>query len=130
MYGGIFHMTRSLAVIVLNWNRRDDTLRCLASIERSSYAPFDTIVVDNASTDDSVQAIRFAFPEIRIIENQENLGYAGGNNVGLEAALLYGYDYVLVLNNDTIVDPLAIERCQPGRTRTRSRHRGTVHLLS
>lgn len=112
-------MTRSLALIVLNWNRKDDTLRCLASIERSSYASFDTIVVDNASVDDSVQAIHKTYPQVRIIENRENLGYAGGNNVGLEAALTDGYEFVLLLNNDTIVDPMALERlmslaeCEP-----------------
>jgi GT2 family glycosyltransferase len=104
------NMARSLAVIVLNWNRKDDTLRCLASIERSSHASFDTIVVDNASSDDSVQAIRETFPTVRIMQNRTNLGYAGGNNVGLETALADGYEYILLLNNDTIVDPLAFER--------------------
>lgn len=103
-------MEPSVAVIVLNWNRKDDTLRCLESIEQSRYPAFDTIVVDNASVDDSVPAIRTAFPEMRIIQNCENLGYAGGNNVGITAALNEGYDYVLVINNDTIVAPDALKR--------------------
>lgn len=103
-------MPSSVAVIILNWNRRDDTLRCLASVERSTYPTFDVIVVDNGSVDDSVDAIRSAFPAVRVIRNQENLGYAGGNNVGLRAAIEENYDYVLLLNNDTVVDPGALER--------------------
>lgn len=100
----------SVAVIVLNWNRRDDTLRCLDSLAQSTAVPFDTLVVDNASSDDSVEAVRSTYPDVRIIENSTNLGYAGGNNVGIEAAMHENYAYVLVLNNDTVVDPAAIGR--------------------
>ena len=101
---------RPVALIILNWNRRQDTLRCLASLERNSYPDIDIIVVENASTDDTVEAVRAAHPEVRIIENPANLGYAGGNNTGIEAALRENYEYILVLNNDTIVDPDAIAR--------------------
>lgn len=100
----------TVALIILNWNRREDTLRCLASLERSGYPSADVFVVDNASTDDTVEAVRSAHPHVRIIENSSNLGYAGGNNTGIEAALRENYDYVLILNNDTVVDPDAIER--------------------
>ncbi len=103
-------MSPSVAAIVLNWNRRDDTLRCLASVERSTYPSFDTIVVDNGSVDDSVRAIRTAFPAVRVIQNGDNLGYTGGNNVGLSAALAKGYEYALLLNNDTVVHPEALDR--------------------
>jgi GT2 family glycosyltransferase len=99
-----------VAIIVLNWNRKDDTLRCLASLERATYPAASVIVVDNASTDGSVEAIRAAFPAARNIENATNLGYAGGNNAGLQAALADGFPFVLVLNNDTVLHPEAVER--------------------
>ena len=97
-----------VTAIVLNWNRRDDTLRTVTSLARVSYARLATIVVDNASDDDSVAAIRRAYPGIDVIENTDNLGYAGGNNVGIVRALADGADYVLVLNNDVTLDRDAI----------------------
>lgn len=95
----------SISIIVLNWNGRDDTLACLESVERISYPNFQVIVVDNGSADNSVAAIRAAFPEFELIETGANLGFAGGNNVGIKRALELGTDYVLLLNNDTEVDP-------------------------
>jgi GT2 family glycosyltransferase len=93
-----------VSIIVLNWNGRDDTLECLRSVERIDYPNFETIVVDNGSSDGSVAAMRRVFPQLRVLETGENLGYAGGNNVGIRHALERGADYVLLLNNDTIVD--------------------------
>lgn len=92
-----------IAVIVLNWNGRDDTMRCLSSLQRVDYHRSEIVVVDNGSSDGSVASIRTAFPEISIIENGRNLGYAGGNNAGIQWALKRGFDYILILNNDTIV---------------------------
>lgn len=92
-------------IVVLNWNGRDDTLACLASVAKIDYANFRVIVVDNGSADDSVAAIRAAFPDVEVIETGKNLGFAGGNNVGIKRALELGADYVLLLNNDTEVDP-------------------------
>ena len=91
--------------IILNTNRRQDTLECLSSLAQRTYENHATIVLDNNSTDGSVPAIRSAFPEVQIIELIENLGYAGNNNVGIEAAMGQGADWVFVLNEDTIVDP-------------------------
>jgi GT2 family glycosyltransferase len=93
----------TVATIVLNWNRKDDTLRCLDSLEAVDYPLNDVYVVDNASTDGSVQAIHEAFPGVEIVTNAENLGFAEGNNVGIDLALERGYDAVLLLNNDTVV---------------------------
>jgi GT2 family glycosyltransferase len=89
-----------LAIVILNWNGKNDTLACLASL------PLDhlIIVVDNGSTDDSVHAISQKFPEITLLQTGENLGYAGGNNIGIEYALKQEADLVLLLNNDTVVD--------------------------
>ena len=93
-----------LFVVILNWNGKNDTLACLASLQNTEAPAFDTIIVDNGSTDDSVVEITKRFPEVTLIETDKNLGYAGGNNVGIEHALKQGADFVLLLNNDTIVD--------------------------
>ncbi len=99
-------MTQPLVyTVILNTNRRDDTLACLASLSKSTYSQIKVIVLDNSSTDGSVEAIRYAFPDAQIINLAENLGYAGNNNVGIEEAIKQGADWVLVLNEDTILDP-------------------------
>ena len=99
-----------VAVIVVNWNRQADTLRCLASLVAAGQPPADVFLVDNASTDGTVAAVRAAFPSVRVVENDRNLGFAAGNNVALRLALAAGYPYLLLLNNDAIVAPDAIER--------------------
>lgn len=96
--------------IILNTNRRDDTLACLDSLQKNSYANAKTIVLDNTSTDGSVEAIRRHFPQVEILPLTDNLGYAGNNNVGIEAALAQGADWVLVLNEDTILAADCIEQ--------------------
>lgn len=99
-------------VIILNWNRADDTIECLESCSRLENKNFDLkiVLVDNASSDDSFVRIKNEALKIlkdktkfKIIQNSKNLGFAGGNNVGLRFALDNGAEYVLVLNNDTIV---------------------------
>jgi len=94
-----------IAVVVLNWNGKTDTLECLKSIEAICYPNFETVVVDNGSVDDSVIAFRSDYPDITVLETGTNLGYAGGNNIGIRWALEHGANYVLLLNNDTVVDP-------------------------
>lgn len=90
--------------VILNTNRRDDTLACLDSLCHNSYPNHKIIVLDNRSTDDSVPAIRDAYPEVQIVKLEKNLGYAGNNNVGIELALKQGADWVFVLNEDIILD--------------------------
>ena len=94
----------TVITVILNTNRRADTLAVLASLARTTYPHHRIIVLDNASTDGSVEAIRAAYPQVAIIELTENRGYAGNNNVGMRAALDQGADWVFVLNEDTIVD--------------------------
>lgn len=95
--------------VILNTNRRDDTLECLASISRSTYTNHKVMVLDNASTDGSVEAIRMAFPDVEICHLTANSGYAGNNNVGIKAALEQGADWVFVLNEDTVLDPACLD---------------------
>lgn len=94
-----------VTIVVLNWKRKDDTMACLASLERADLGGAAVLVVDNGSRDGSVEAIRARFPRIRLIELAENCGYAGGNNAGIRAALDAGARGVLLLNNDTEVSP-------------------------
>ncbi|MBS0615316.1 MAG: glycosyltransferase family 2 protein [Verrucomicrobia bacterium] len=93
------------AFIILNYNGKEDTLACLASLQEMTEQNYSCIVVDNGSKDDSAAAIREAFPQVILLETGQNLGFAGGNNVGLKHALKQGFENILLLNNDTIVDP-------------------------
>ena len=95
-------------IIVLNWNGQADTLQCLGSLQKLDYPNFEILVVDNGSTDGSEEAICSSFPSVRVVQTGENLGYAGGNNVGIRFALEHGADYVWLLNNDTTVDPKSL----------------------
>lgn len=95
-----------VAIIVLTWNQRDLTLDCLASLKAMHY-PVDRlllIVVDNGSADGTAQAIRERYPDVVVLENGENLGFAEGNNIGIRYAMEHGAEYVMLLNNDTVVD--------------------------
>ena len=99
-------MLKPLVVtVILNTNRRDDTLACLESLARNSYENHRVIVLDNASTDGSVDEINRQFPAVRTVGLSRNAGYAGNNNVGISDAMLQGADWVLVLNEDTVLDP-------------------------
>ena len=92
-----------VTTVILNTNRREDTLACLTTLAEGSYAPHHIIVLDNASVDGSVEVIRYRFPAVEVIALEQNLGYAGNNNVGIDAAMAQGADWVFVLNEDTIV---------------------------
>jgi len=94
-----------VAVIVLNWNRTDLTLACLRSLYRLERLPDQVIVVDNGSRPDPTALITAAFPQITLLRNERNLGFAGGNNVAIRHALAHGADYVMLLNNDAEVAP-------------------------
>jgi len=92
-------------IIILNWNGLKDTLECLDSVLKLDYPNFEVIVVDNCSSDDSVEIIRHKYSQVVLIENSKNLGFAGGNNVAMKYAMKAGADYVWLLNNDTIIEP-------------------------
>jgi GT2 family glycosyltransferase len=98
-------MEKKVYIIVLNWNGKDDTLDCLGSLRSTAYGNYQVVLVDNGSEDDSVAAVRGNFPEVEVVETGKNLGFAGGNNVGIEYAMKQGADYVFLINNDTTVHP-------------------------
>lgn len=94
-----------VSIIILNWNSYQVTLDCLLSLRKIDYPNFEIVLVDNGSVDDSPARLLENVPEIRLIRNATNLGFAGGCNVGIRDALGRGTDYLLLLNNDTIVAP-------------------------
>ncbi len=95
-------------IVLLNWNGWQDTLECMRSLQQLEYENWHAVIVDNGSTDGSVERIKEVFPELTIIDTHKNLGFAAGNNVGIRSALKNGADYVFVLNNDTTVFPETI----------------------
>ena len=94
---------KKVSIIVLNWNRLKDTVECLESIRQSDYTNYEIIVVDNASSDGSPKVIKEQFPGVIVIENKENTGFTGGNNIGIRRALECKADYVWLLNNDAVI---------------------------
>jgi GT2 family glycosyltransferase len=91
--------------VIVNWNGWQDTLDCLNSLRKQDYTNLQIIVVDNGSTDDSVERIRSGFPEVTLIETESNIGFPSGCNVGLRAALAGNAKFVWLLNNDTVCPP-------------------------
>lgn len=92
-------------VILVNYKGLQDTIECIESLKDITYKNYKIIVVDNASLDNSVEILKSTYSdEIILIDLKENLGFAGGNNEGIKLAVKENADYVLLLNNDTIVD--------------------------
>ena len=96
--------------VVVNWNRGEDTLECLRSLEQQTYPRIRIIVVDNGSEDGSPESIQRNFPGVELIRLPRNTGFAGGFNRGIERALSQGGDCVLILNNDTVSDRQMVEK--------------------
>ncbi len=97
-------MNPKVAVVLLNLNLEDHTKECILSLQKLSYNPVEIILIDNNSTDGSGERLHEMFPTIIFQRNTENLGFAGGNNIGIKIALDRGADYIMLLNNDTIVE--------------------------
>jgi GT2 family glycosyltransferase len=98
-------MPPRVVLLILTWNRRDDVLRCVATLPRLTYPNVTPVVIDNASQDDTIAALRARYPELTILAQRRNLGYAGGNNAGIRWALEHGAEYVQLINSDTEVTP-------------------------
>ncbi|OGM03114.1 hypothetical protein A2115_03425 [Candidatus Woesebacteria bacterium GWA1_41_8] len=103
-----------ISVVIVNWNRKEDTLQCLSALAKSQLegANGQIIVIDNASTDGSIEAIKgFHIKnfELRLIRNSTNLGFAKGNNIGMRAGMVWGADFILLINNDLSVSPELIK---------------------
>jgi GT2 family glycosyltransferase len=91
--------------VTLNWNQADNTLACLESLTQLEGIRCTILLVDNASTDDSVLKVRQRFPQVEILVNPSNLGFGKGFNLGMRVAYQAGADYVFIINNDTYLAP-------------------------
>ena len=94
-----------LFVIILNNTPKDDIFACLTSLFKSDYGNMKVMLVDTVSTDDTSRKICQRFPQVQLIPLSTNLGYAGNNNIGIRAAIEQGAEWILVLNDDTVLDP-------------------------
>ena len=97
-----------VGIALLNWNGGEFTIPCIESLLASELPPWRIAVVDNASTDGSPDAIAARFPEVLLIRNERNTGFAAGTNTAARALLAEGADPIWILNNDTIVDPACL----------------------
>lgn len=95
-------------IIIVNYKGWKDTLECLETIRRLDYPRYEIVIVDNASPDGSFEHLRSARPDVTLLQAGANLGFAGGNNVGIRYALEHGADFLWLLNNDTYVAPDAL----------------------
>ncbi|MFA6254798.1 MAG: glycosyltransferase family 2 protein [Patescibacteria group bacterium] len=100
-------MVKKVLIVILVYNGADFLRDCLSSLAKITYPKdsFEILVIDNASTDASVQYLKNNWADIKLIENKENSGFAAGNNIGLQYGIDNGFDYVYLLNQDTVVSP-------------------------
>lgn len=96
-------MSKSVYIILVNFNGAKDTIECIKSLNNINYENFKIVVVDNKSSDEDKLKLKEADVKFHLIESNENLGFAGGNNIGIKYAIDNNADFVLLLNNDTLV---------------------------
>lgn len=109
MVSSIDQQLPRVSIIIVHPYGFEHTPRCLDSLRTMTYPNAEVIIVDNGSQDGSGEMLRKHYPEVTFIHNEKNDGFAGGNNIGIEYALANGAQYVLLLNNDTIVTPGFLE---------------------
>ena len=97
-------MDKKYLIILLNYNNWQDTIECVHSLINSGTGSSNIVIIENCSTDNSREKLSEEIPAIKVIHSDKNLGFTGGNNVGLKYALENNFDYAIVLNNDTIVE--------------------------
>jgi cellulose synthase/poly-beta-1,6-N-acetylglucosamine synthase-like glycosyltransferase len=103
--GIVCSMQPLVYIVILNWNGYLDTLRCVASLEQQQFTNFRILIIDNGSTDGSIEVLRGLGDRVCLIENSNNLGYTGGNNRAMREAFDRGADYVWLFNNDAVAEP-------------------------
>jgi GT2 family glycosyltransferase len=90
-----------ISIILINWNGLKWLSKCISSLQNQTYKNIEIILVDNASTDGSIEFVESKFPKIKIIKNKQNLGFSKGNNIGISKAK---GEFILLMNNDTWVE--------------------------
>ncbi len=94
-----------VVIIIVTYNRLNVLKDCILSLLKTRYENYKIVIVDNASKDGTTDAIQSFFPSVKIIRNEKNLGYTGGNNKGIKWALNQNCDYIMILNDDVVVEP-------------------------
>lgn len=107
---GVGRTLPSVVALVLNHERPDETVQCLRSLESSTYRNLEVLVLDTGHTRSGADEIRQACPGAEVVMLERNLGYTGGNNVGLKLALRRRAAWVLLVNDDVVVDPNCVSR--------------------
>jgi GT2 family glycosyltransferase len=102
------HGMPHVAVVIVAYGGCDDTLQCIESLLRSDYTNLTIILVDNASPDNTREMVSTKFPPVKIIASKKNLGFAGGNNLGIKESARINAKYVFLLNNDAEIAPDAV----------------------
>lgn len=92
-------------IVLVNYNGYKDTIECIESLKNIEYKNYKIIVVDNASSDESIDILSKQYNDIKLIKSKENLGFSGGNNLGIKEAVDKKAEFILLLNNDTTVEP-------------------------
>ena len=110
-------MKPQVSIIILNWNGYKDTVECISSLKQIDYENFQVVLVDNGSSKNESELLNNSFPKIKTIRSDKNLGFSGGNNLGIKYLLEQSADYILLINNDTTVnknflDPLVEKMLQ------------------
>lgn len=100
-------MKPKVFIIILNWNGIGDTYECVNSLLNIDYDNYEILIVDNNSREKEINELKILSmnnPKVKLILNKQNLGFAGGNNIGIDYAIKCGAEYIMLLNNDTIVE--------------------------
>lgn len=100
----VYTKDSSVAIILLNWNGFEFTKACIDSLFQTIDRNFEIILVDNGSEDSSLQNLMRLYPDLHFLKSPTNLGFTGGNNLGIIYAKERGFEYILLLNNDTVVE--------------------------
>jgi len=102
----------TVLIVIVNWNGKDDLLECLASIKKINYSKdkYKVLVIDNGSNDDSQNAALKFYPEIILLKNKRNIGYAKAVNQGIEHGLKSGVEYIWIFNNDVVVEENSLKK--------------------
>lgn len=108
----------SVFTIILNYNNYSDTIKTLDSVFSQDYDANSVLLVENSTDKTIIQKIRIRFPNLEILENERNLGYAGGNNRGIREAIYKGAEYIFLLNNDVILEKDVLRKCVYGMEQT------------
>lgn len=132
-----------IAIIILNWNGLDDTKECLESLTKTMYSNYSLYIIDNASNKNELKEIKTYWEKLsttdhrlqtKYFQNNDNLGFAGGNNVGIKQALEDGADWIFLLNNDTVVDPnflsTALKAAYPDSPDTHEAHDNPIGIIA